>query len=99
MLIQILGCPIWKTKRTLAVATTALMATIPAIHFKPNWSKIIANGSPTFNKEKLTTPVSTKASETYKMVQTIREYIIARGKSLCGFLHSSAVVLMASKPI
>ena len=31
----------------------------------------------------------------YKIVQIIMAHIIPRGKSLCGFLHSSAVVEIA----
>ncbi|MNQ99367.1 hypothetical protein D3C85_1150980 [compost metagenome] len=34
MLIQILGCPIWKTSNTLAIANTALTAIIPLISFR-----------------------------------------------------------------
>jgi hypothetical protein len=33
------------------------------------------------------------------MVQIIIAHIMPRGKSRCGFLHSSAVVEIASKPI
>ena len=35
----------------------------------------------------------------YKTVQIIKEAIMAFGKSRSGFLHSSAVVAKASKPI
>ena len=99
MLIQIRGCPIWNTNKTLAIAITALTAMIPDIHFKSNFSNTKAKGSPTFNSLYDTIPVKTKAITTYKIVQMMMAHIIPRGKSRCGSLHSSAVVEIASKPI
>ena len=49
MLIQILGCPNWKTSKTLVVATTALIETTVSIQgaFSANTK---ARGSLTFSK-------------------------------------------------
>src|SRR5687768_8114502 len=100
ILIQILGCPNWNTSKTLAVAIIALTATIPAMNFNPCASNTIARGSPDFpSSEYFTIPVSTSASNTYTMEQMIRELIMPLGRSRWGFLHSSAVVEIASKPI
>ena len=44
-------------------------------------------------------PVKTNATITYNSVQSSNVPIIAIGKSLCGFLVSSAAVDIASKPI
>ena len=99
MLIQIRGCPNWKTSSTLVVATTALIDTIYPIHCWPILSNTNASGSLTFNNEKFTIPVSTNAIKIYSTVQMINELIIPLGKSRWGLRHSSAVVEMASKPM
>ena len=65
----------------------------------PILSNTKANGSSTFNSVYFTIPVKTNEIKIYKTVQITNEYIIPLGKSRCGFLHSSAVVEMASKPI
>src|SRR3546814_10243347 len=45
MLIQMRGWPIWNTKRTLAMATTALAAIIPDNHFRWRCSTTQDRGS------------------------------------------------------
>ena len=44
-------------------------------------------------------PVKTSAIEIYKPVQIKSELIMPRGISFCGFLHSSAIVEIASNPM
>jgi hypothetical protein len=49
--IQMRGCPSWNTKSTVAIAMTALTATMPDIHgrFAPSGPNTNASGSPTCN--------------------------------------------------
>ena len=81
------------------MAITAETPIIADIIFKSNFSNTNNNGSPTFNSEEETMPVRTNAIAIYKIVHIMIAHIIPRGKSRCGFSHSSAVVEMASKPI
>lgn len=48
ILIHILGCPIWKTSKTLAIAIIALNDIIPEIQSSLQVLKTKARGSPTF---------------------------------------------------
>lgn len=99
MLIHMRGCPNWKTNSTLAIDITALTAMIPEKPVRFRRANTYASGSPTASSLYGAIPVSTRLITTYNNVEINNDNNMARGRSFCGRLHSSAVVEMASNPI
>ena len=87
---------------------TSITEVIPAT--APSFTRSRANAGPILVQRECygggdvellvaTIPVSTRATATYRIVQTTRLARIPTGMSRCGFLASWAAVEMASKPI